>query len=143
MAVRNPTSTTMSGAAAYVAGPIDANELTAEKVYRLNRYGRASCYDVVLARPLQGDVVMRDVGQDRVRSKHRLKQEVKQRVTQMFSSILDYSEVAIGDAGRYKALRAKILTVSNDAIREIERVIDTDYTVEFIPTNDVVVVKPR
>lgn len=86
---------------------------------------------------------MRDVGQDKDRSKQRLKQDVKKCVTQMFSSILDYTEIAVGDPVRYKTLRAKILTVSNDAIRELERVIDSDYTVEFIPTNDVVVVRPR
>jgi len=86
---------------------------------------------------------MVDLGQDKARSKQKLKLEIKQRITEMFSSILDYTEVAVGDPDRYNALRGKILRVSNDTIRDVERMLDKEYTVEFIPTNDVVVIRPR
>ena len=80
-------------------------------------------------------------GQDKERSKSKLKGVLKDRITTMFSGILDFTEVAVGDAGRYGALRAKVLRLANDTIREIEKDLDTDYTVEFIPKHDVVVIK--
>jgi len=77
-----------------------------------------------------------------VRSKDRLKKYVQNEVTKLFTSVLDYAEVAVDGKERYSNLRSKILKVSNDAIREIKKEIDTRYTVDYIPpAEDIIVVK--
>jgi hypothetical protein len=70
------------------------------------------------------------------RSKDRLKRDVEKEITQLFDQILDISEVAIGDPQRYKPFRAKVLRSGNDAIREVKKLLDRNYTVEFIPSRE-------
>jgi len=76
------------------------------------------------------------------KSKEKFKSYVHKQVTDMFTTILDFTEVAVGDKDRHRALRAKILRLSNDAIRNIHREIDSSYNVEFVaPTEDIIVVR--
>lgn len=76
------------------------------------------------------------------RSREKLKKYVHSEITKLFTSVLDYAEVAVGSKERYANLRSKILKVSNDAIREIKREIDTRYGVIYVPpAEDVVVVR--
>lgn len=76
------------------------------------------------------------------RTKDKLNRFVKEQVTDMFTAILDFTEVAVGDKERHRALRAKILRLSNDAIRTIKKEIDDNYKVEFVaPLKDIIVVK--
>jgi hypothetical protein len=73
------------------------------------------------------------------RSKDRLKRDIEKEITNLFDQVLDISEVAIGDAYRYKSFRAKVLRSGNDAIREVKKLLDRNYTVEFIPSREDVV----
>lgn len=70
------------------------------------------------------------------RSKDRLKRDIEKEITNLFDQVLDISEVAIGDAYRYKSFRAKVLRSGNDAIREVKKLLDRNYTVEFIPSRE-------
>ena len=73
------------------------------------------------------------------RSKHKLKRDIENEITSLFHQVLDISEVAIGDAYRYKSFRAKVLRFGNDAIRDVKKILDRNYTVEFVPTNEDIV----
>lgn len=79
--------------------------------------------------------------QDKERSKEKLKSLIRERITAMFSGILDFTEIAVGDNERYNVLRTKVLRLSNDTIRDLTRDLDEDYSVEYIPKHDVVIVK--
>jgi hypothetical protein len=74
------------------------------------------------------------------RSKERLKNELKEEVTKLFESALDYAEVACPKE-TYKALRSKILRVGNNCIRNTEKRLQK-YEVEFIPqTEEIIEIK--
>lgn len=64
-------------------------------------------------------------------SSQRLQRAVKEEVTKFFETVLDFSEVAVGDEKRYKALRSKVLRHGNDTIRRLNSLIDSDYDVEY------------
>ena len=70
------------------------------------------------------------------RSKDRLKRDIEKEITKLFDQVLDISEVAIGDAYRYKSFRAKVLRSGNDAIREVKKLLDRNYAIEFIPSRE-------
>lgn len=74
-----------------------------------------------------------------------LKLFITREVTKLFGSILDFAEVAVEGRQRYSNYRSRVLKLSNDAIREIKKEVDTKYIVEFVPvTEDIIVVKqPR
>jgi hypothetical protein len=74
-----------------------------------------------------------------------LKLFIQKEVTKLFSSILDFAEVAVDGKERYINYRSKVLKLSNDAIREIKKEVDTRYQVKYLaPMEDVIVVKnPR
>lgn len=71
-------------------------------------------------------------------SKEKLKRDAQQVITDLFHNILDLSEVAI-DPSRFKPFRAKVLRCGNDAIRELKKVLDKDYQVLYVPTNEDVI----
>ena len=76
------------------------------------------------------------------RSKDRLKRDIEKEITKLFDQVLDISEVAIGDPQRYKPFRAKVLRSGNDAIREVKKLLDINYAVEFVPSKeDIIEVK--
>lgn len=82
------------------------------------------------------------VSNGEVRSREKLQKYIRNEITKLFSSVLDYAEVAVDGKERYMNLRSKILKVSNDAIREIERELVSRYSVNYIPpAEDVIVVK--
>ena len=70
------------------------------------------------------------------KSRNRLKSDISRSVTELFKNILDFVEVGIGDPSRYNALRKKILRVANDAIRDINKDIDLNYVVTFVPSKE-------
>lgn len=78
------------------------------------------------------------------KSRDKLKSFVSAEITKLFGNILDFTDVALGDADRQKALRSKVLTLSNNAIRTISKEIDDRYVVEYdAPTNDVIVIRKK
>ena len=73
-----------------------------------------------------------------------LKLFIQKEVTKLFSSILDFAEVAVDGKERYINYRSKVLKLSNDAIREIKKELDAKYDIKYVaPTEDIIVVKPR
>ena len=75
------------------------------------------------------------------RDKDKLKSFIHEEITKLFSSVLDYTEVAVDGKERYMNLRSKILKVGNDTIREIKKELDTRYAVEYKAlVEDVIVV---
>jgi len=70
------------------------------------------------------------------RSKDKLKRDSEKIITALFDDVLDISEVAIGDPVRYKAFRSKVLRAGNDCIREMKKVLDKDYKVLYVPSNE-------
>ena len=76
------------------------------------------------------------------RSKDKLKNYLQNEITKLFSSVLDYAEVAVDGKERYMNLRSKILKVSNDTIRNIKREVDSRYLIEYsAPAEDLIVIK--
>ena len=75
------------------------------------------------------------------RSKEKLKNYIDDEVKKLFTSILDYAEVAVDNEIRWKALRARILKISNGVIRTMKKNIDDHYEVNYVnpPGEDVVV----
>ena len=55
-----------------------------------------------------------------------LKQEIKDQIMLVAEKILDYCDVAVSDINQYKRLRSKILRVTNNGIRNLNRFINTD-----------------
>lgn len=79
-----------------------------------------------------------------VRSREKLKKYIHNEITKLFSSVLDYAEVAVDGKERYLNLRSKILKVSNGALREIKREIDLRYLVDYVPpAEDVIIVRQQ
>jgi Icc-related predicted phosphoesterase len=70
------------------------------------------------------------------RSKEKLKKDTEKIITDFFDDILNISEVAIGDEQRYRPFRSKVLRSGNDAIREIKKILDRDYKVLYVPSNE-------
>lgn len=77
------------------------------------------------------------------KSKTKLKNEVRNKVTEMFEKTLDFCQVACS-TDRFKPLRSKILREGNNCIRVLEKVIDDNYEVIYIPVSeDVIEVKTK
>lgn len=70
------------------------------------------------------------------RSREKLKRDIEKSVLRSADDILNIAEVAIGDPQRYKAFRSKVLRSANDAVREVKKIIDMNYQVLFVPTNE-------
>lgn len=78
------------------------------------------------------------------RSKDKFKRYVEEEIKKLFTGVLDYTEVAIDGADRFKALRSKILKLGNDAIRDISREIDNRYIVTYVsPAEDIIIVNKK
>lgn len=75
------------------------------------------------------------------RDREKLKDFIQSEITKLFSSVLDYTEVAVDGKERYMNLRSKILKVGNDTIREIKKELDNRYKVHYEPpAEDIIVV---
>lgn len=78
------------------------------------------------------------------KSKEKFKEYIHKQVTEMFTTILDFTEIAVGDKERHRMLRAKILRISNDAIRSIHKELEGSYNMDFVAKNeDVIVVRKK
>ena len=72
------------------------------------------------------------------KSKLHLQKVVKREVTNLFESVLDYTQIACSDPNTFKALRSKILRVGNDCIRTISSRLD-DYEIEYIANGEEII----
>lgn len=77
------------------------------------------------------------------RSKEKLKRFIDSKITKMFTGVLDYAELVIEDS-RWKAYRSKVLKLANDTIRDMQREIDDNYSMSYLPpAEDVIVVRKK
>lgn len=71
-------------------------------------------------------------------SSKRLQAHINNELLKTLENILNFSEVAVGDEGRYKVLRSKILRLMNDSIRNICSEIESKYEVTFSVREDII-----
>ena len=64
------------------------------------------------------------------KSKEKLRGAIHGDVTKMFEAVLDYVQVACPNTETYKVLRAKILRVGNNCIRNLHKELD-NYDMEY------------
>lgn len=76
-------------------------------------------------------------------SREKFKRYIDAEITKLFTGVLDYAEVAVDSPERWKALRSRILKLSNDTIREIKKELDTKYELRCSIAEDVIVVNKR
>lgn len=72
---------------------------------------------------------------DNGKSREKFKREIEKEVTKLFESALDYAQVACAHQETFKALRAKILRVGNNCIRNLKNKSD-QYDITFKPTTE-------
>lgn len=80
---------------------------------------------------------------EEVKSKEKFKKYLEKEMNHFFSSVLDYAEIAVDGKERFKSLRAKILRVGNEKIRDICKEVDCKYTLKYNPNEDVINVKSK
>mgnify|MGYP001768884261 CR=1 FL=1 len=73
------------------------------------------------------------------RSKDKLKEMVATELTSFWTQVLNLAEVSVDGRDRYSALRAKILTLGNNAKRAIEHNLDMYYKVEYVPNKETII----
>jgi len=71
--------------------------------------------------------------------KEKLMRDITEEVTSLFEKALDYAEVAVPKVEQYKRLRSKILRVGNNCIRNINKVVGTNYIVRFDPPTETII----
>ena len=74
-----------------------------------------------------------------LKSKEKLKDDVRKEVTRLFEASLDYSQIACTSPETFTALRGKILRVGNDCIRKLHRLIDSNYDVGYIYSKEEII----
>lgn len=57
---------------------------------------------------------------DNGKSRDKFKKEIEKEITKLFESTLDYAQVACAHQDTFRALRAKILRVGNNCIRNLK-----------------------
>lgn len=78
-----------------------------------------------------------------VKSKQKLLEIIGEQLTEFWTKVLDFSDIAIGDRERYKAFRSKVLRAGNDAGRFLEKEITRKFIVEYVAlADDIVEVRP-
>jgi hypothetical protein len=75
-----------------------------------------------------------------IRSKDKLKGFIREAVKDFFTEVLNLAEVSVDGKDRYSALRSKVLTKGNDAIRTIHKELDLYYLVEYVANKETVIV---
>ena len=61
--------------------------------------------------------------------------EIDKQITLFFEKCLDFVEVTLPEEKVYKIVRSKILRSGNNAIREVNKNIDSNYTINYSPEN--------
>ena len=73
-------------------------------------------------------------------SRHKFLKKVKEVHDDSAGKILSLVDVALGDPGRFQAIRSKILDIINDARRDFQQELERHYVMEFVSTvRDVIV----
>jgi hypothetical protein len=70
------------------------------------------------------------------KDKDRLQAFVKDEIIHFFEKVLDFAEVAVGDKNVYKAFRAKVLRLGNNAVRTCDKEMEMNYIVKWVPQEE-------
>lgn len=76
---------------------------------------------------------------DKTWSKKKLQEFISASITKMMEGGLDFTEVSLGNAERYKVLRSKLLRLGNDTIRSIISELEKKYEVKYLGISEDVV----
>ena len=61
---------------------------------------------------------------------------IKEEITNFFEKVLDFAEVAIAEKNQYKAFRAKVLRLGNNAIRACSKEVEMNYRIMYDPSDN-------
>jgi hypothetical protein len=78
--------------------------------------------------------------QVQARSRAKFLKKIKEVHDRASGQILDLVDVSLGDEGKFKAIRSKILRVINDAGRNFDKELERHYLMEYVSTADDVIV---
>jgi hypothetical protein len=78
--------------------------------------------------------------QVQTRSRAKFLKKIKEVHDRASGQILDLVDVSLGDEGKFKAIRSKILRVINDAGRNFDKELERHYLMEYVSTSDDVIV---
>lgn len=78
--------------------------------------------------------------QVQTRSREKFEKKIKEVHDRASGQILDLVDVSLGDEGKFRAIRSKILRVINDAGRAFQKELEKHYNMEYVSTVDDVIV---
>jgi hypothetical protein len=78
--------------------------------------------------------------QVQTRSRLKFEKKVKEIHDRASGQILDLVDVSLGDEGKFKAIRSKILRVINDAGRNFQKELERHYAMEYVSTTEDIIV---
>jgi hypothetical protein len=79
-----------------------------------------------------------------IKSREKFQKTVKEIHDKVAGQVLDLVDVSLGDEGKFKAIRSKILRLINDAGRLFQKELERHYVMEYVSTSeDVIVVGPQ
>ena len=82
-----------------------------------------------------------DETQIQTRSRDKFQKKVKEVHDRVSGQILDLVDVSLGDDGKFRSIRSKILRVINDAGRAFQKELAEHYVMEYVSTvEDIIVV---
>ena len=81
-----------------------------------------------------------DDTQVQVRSREKFQKKIKEVLDRASGQILDLVDVSLGDEGKFRAIRSKILRVINDSGRLFQKELEKNYVMEYVSTVDDVIV---
>ena len=80
-----------------------------------------------------------DETQVQARSREKFQKKIKEVHDRASGQILDLVDVSLGDEGKFRAIRSKILRVINDSGRLFHKELENHYIMEYISTVDDVI----
>lgn len=74
------------------------------------------------------------------KGREKFQKKIKEVHDRASGQILDLVDVSLGDEGKFRAIRSKILRVINDSGRLLQKELERSYTMEYVSTVDDVIV---
>ena len=81
-----------------------------------------------------------DETQVQTRSRQKFEKKIKELHDRASGQILDLIDVSLGDEGKFRAIRSKILRVINDSGRAFQKELERNYIMEYVSTVDDIII---
>lgn len=81
-----------------------------------------------------------DETQVQTKGREKFQKKIKEVHDRASGQILDLVDVSLGDEGKFRAIRSKILRVINDSGRLLQKELERSYVLEYVSTVDDVIV---